>query len=122
MRKFRFNKHGVCLNPLVEIIRKDKKHLLKIELACVNKKQQWTFGYQYDKRGTGTGCGGSSASASKKKKNGNTVFYNYRHTARKAALKFLLNETKFYSLSKEIKDQLKMMIKKIPGEQLRLFD
>ncbi len=53
-RKYKFNKHGVCLTPTREVIFNNKKFTAIIFLA--EKDGLWSYGYDFEIKGLSVGC------------------------------------------------------------------
>lgn len=53
MKKFEFNEFDVCLNPLVEVIYRDRKLFAIIMLA--EKNGEWAYGYDFGIKGMSVG-------------------------------------------------------------------
>ena len=79
-KKYRFNEHGCCLNPDVELIHDANHSKAEIELAF--RDGLWYYGYGFECRNSSHRYGGSGACANKYR-----TGYKTKEEARAEALK-----------------------------------
>lgn len=128
LKRFRFNRNGICRNPRSTVIADSKKYRF-VYYIC-QRRDVWYWSAHYEKKGSGDGCGGGGFFPGpgdlKKDFQYQGTFrkeYTSERLAIKDAAKSLLSDAERFPADTELK-KIKESLKKIInpyGEQLVLF-